>query len=160
MGPPRSEADGDVVTKVAVNMGDEDLTGYSIIRGGLYGSESTPEGVVYRWTGGEASFAIPGSMKIPLTVKIRAASGRPDGLGQATLYLYCAGSHIATTRLTQVFADYEVSLPEDCLSSQGGILTIRADGWVPAQHGTSTDSRVLGFMLEELEYIPQTGSNS
>jgi hypothetical protein len=120
---------------------------------GVHGPEMM-QGATARWTNGDARFTLPPvdvDPARPLRLRFRLAAERPAGFARPSVELVFDDTPVGTFVATQPgFGEYEVAVPQPLVDRfrAGGVLGVRSDTFVPADHERSDDRRQLGVALD------------
>ena len=138
---------------LAVDIGNPPDDTFLFTMRGFHGPErDTRADGTFRWTGSEASLAVPPGAEVTLTV----ASTRPEGAPQAEVSVLVDGRPAMESRtLTDVLEEIVVSVPP---GSQPAELTIRSSVFNPGELGVQPpDGRDLGIQLYRVDFGPRAG---
>jgi hypothetical protein len=123
---------------------------------GFHASETNGE-TTARWTTAEAQVAVPRLATgpgMPGMLVIRAAVSRPGNVPLPELALSFDGQSIGRVHAWRpAFDEYVFDVPAPAIArmASGGVLTLNADVFVPAEHERSGDRRTLGVMVDWIE---------
>ena len=134
----------------AVDVGNPPDDTFLFTMRGFHGPErDTRADGTFRWTGAEASLAVPAGAEVTLTV----ASTRPEGVPPAEVAVLVDGRPAMESRtLTDVVEEIVVSVPT---GSQPAELTIRSSVFNPRALGLQPpDGRDLGIQLYRVDFRP------
>ena len=137
----------------AVDIGNPPDDTFLFTMRGFHGPErDTRADGTFRWTGGEASLAVPAGAEVTLTV----ASTRPEGAPPAEVAVLVDGRPAMESRtLTAMLEEIVVSVPP---GSQPTELTIRSSVFNPRALGLEPpDGRDLGIQLYRVDFGPRAG---
>jgi hypothetical protein len=126
---------------------------FAFVSSGFYGPETLP-GASARWTSGHAEVMLPrlAAGPLPISLVVRLAAYRPEGVARPTVRIGVDGHLVATLEgVPPAFETYRVQLPPsavDSLRARAATLTIDAGTFVPRQGGLGSDPRVLGVAVD------------
>ncbi|MBC7233184.1 MAG: glycosyltransferase family 39 protein [Chloroflexi bacterium] len=130
---------------------------YSYLKGGFYGLEIAADGLTYRWTNGLGRIQLPGRANSDALLRLRVAGGRPGK--ETPISVAVNGVVVATDSLPIgfVYKTLEITVPASVLNSdsQGVVIEILSDTWIPHEAGYVGDTRELGVLVDWLEWSLQ-----
>ncbi|MCY4662029.1 MAG: hypothetical protein OXF93_19820 [Acidobacteria bacterium] len=137
----------------AVDIGNPPDDTFLFTMRGFHGPEQdTRADGTFRWTGAEASLAVPAGAEVTLTL----ASARPEGVPPAEVAVLVDGRPALESRiLTEELEEIVVAAPP---GSQPAELTIRSSVFNPLALGLEPpDGRDLGIQLYRVDFGPRVG---
>ena len=137
----------------AVDIGNPPDDTFLFTMRGFHGPErDTRADGTFRWTGGEASLAVPAGTEVTLTV----ASTRPEGAPPAEVAVLVDGRPAMEPRtLTDALEEIVVAVPPGLQPAE---LTIRSSVFNPRALGLGpSDGRDLGIQLYRVDFGPRAG---
>jgi len=126
---------------------------FALVRAGFYGKETAPDGTTFRWTSERATFSKPPVGAGNWRFQIHLAAGRPPGVLQPNVRLYCGTTLVTSFVASDTFRTYTVTLPDICASTTE--LNLLTDSWVPEEYGIGSDKRLLGVAVDWVRFEPQ-----
>lgn len=137
---------------VRIDVGAEDAVAYALLRDGWHGRESEPGGPSFRWTGAQASVALPEAIIGPGRLLLHlGTTERPPNAPPAAVTVLCGIDAITSFEARHGFPEQWVDLPSSCAAAEPRLLIVRTAPWSPVG---GTDQRVLGVRVDWIVFLP------
>jgi hypothetical protein len=135
------------------------LGSYPYLRDGFHQWHVNPEGVVTRWTDGEALIVVPwpaGDPQFPadFCLKVGVSGWRPEAEGPAHLLVSAEGVDLSNVQLSRSFPPETLRIPGETVKNEGNEeleIHLISTTWDSSSVG---DDRTLGILFYEVQLLP------